>query len=292
MRALNDPDQGEVGVVHVFGEAAFPFAMECARIADAPLVVGINSEKEARSLAARADMVQDRARLLVLAADPIFLPALIAPLGGAECRAAAIGVLAPPAPRSILEGPLRPTLILSGSAQHAQPWSGALSALQQVVAAGADILAFADARQVALSGAWRAIESLGLSDRVSLIADAEAGGEAILAADILLRTEPTGSHTSFLLDAMASGMVVVTVPEPALPFLAGGETAILVHDTSASGWKRALDSILGAPESARAVALRAHQYVRREHRASAEVSAVLDAYEWLRTGRSGASDEA
>jgi hypothetical protein len=147
---------------------------------------------------------------------------------------------------------------------------------------------------------WAAARQFNLLDRLSLVPDMEARRDPVLDMDVLLLPEAAGRQRTLVLDAMAQGVVVVAAKDEWVECLMGeavedaGPTAAIVPDPSEHAWLDTLAALLppagpGAEPSAgsrlfpRAEQLRsrAHQFVRSSRSASAQVAAVLTAYNTL-----------
>lgn len=157
----------------------------------------------------------------------------------------------------------------------------ALRALSDLKQRFPQMLIFLDAAYVRRRHAvWRDARAMGLLDRLSIVEDMEGRRELILNTDILLHPEATGEHRTALLDAMAAGMAVVAQEDPFVEALQDGRTCVSLAGTTASSWKSAIQRLLDAPDSARALGASAQDYIRRERLASGQVRAALAAYEW------------
>lgn len=129
--------------------------------------------------------------------------------------------------------------------------------------------------------AWKAAEEFGLLDRLTLIPDMEARRELVLRADVLIQPEPSLGARSIILDAMAAGMTIVSRRDEDLEELIDGETASLVRTPTASAWESAISAVLRDRELAARLSENARAHTRANRSASGQVSAAIDAYNWL-----------
>ena len=112
----------------------------------------------------------------------------------------------------------------------------------------------------------------------------EGHRELALRADLLVTPESLGEYRSLTIDAMVSGLAVVSAADPVLGFLQDGRTARLIAQADPSAWAEAIASLLDDPARARALGASAREFVRIEHRVSVHVAKVIDAYEWMTAG--------
>lgn len=145
------------------------------------------------------------------------------------------------------------------------------------------VMLFVDAEVARQRPVWRWADEAGLGGRLSVIADLEGRREMVLQADVLMSPDCEGRQRSFLLDAMAAGMLIVARPDPLTSALIDGQTCRLVAGNTPESWAEAVGSLLGADHAATARQLgeAARAYVRGERLASRHVASVLAAYSKL-----------
>lgn len=277
-----------VDVVHVFGGGGWGLGRRLAQQTGAGLVL----EVWRMGLVARATAFREvhagrddgaPTGPLFLAPDPAIERALLAEGPGFSVRLAPWGVHTPPETREIMAEGRLPSIMVVGTGRDAGAYSAVIRGLALAEQKGNDFVVFMDARAAARSRIWSLAHALGLLDRLSLIEELEGRRDLVLLGDILIHPEHGGEQRSIVLDAMAAGMAVVAAADPAVSILADGRTARLVKvpDESGEGWSRALSGLLADRAGARSVARMAHDLVSRERKASAQVTAVLDAYAWM-----------
>lgn len=80
------------------------------------------------------------------------------------------------------------------------------------------------------------IARLGLTDRVSQVPNIDADRLPALQADALIVPEAVGEHRSIMLDAMASGVLVLAHEDPLVGMLRDGQTSLCVRHDSTNAW--------------------------------------------------------
>jgi glycosyltransferase involved in cell wall biosynthesis len=109
---------------------------------------------------------------------------------------------------------------------------------------------------------------------------------------VLLYPEAAGEQRSVLLDAMASGVVVVAATDASVPLLQDNTTARLVEPKAALAWQVALRDILSDAEGSRRLAASARAHVEQHRKASAYIRRVLGAYDQMMADRVGPQTQA
>lgn len=171
--------------------------------------------------------------------------------------------------------------ILSTGRDHAG-LVAALEGIAPIAADHEDALFFLDAAALkSHARIWRALERLGLIERVSLIADLEGRRDLILKADCLVQPEQRLGRRSITYEAMAAGMALVTRAAEAPPGLTDARTAFLVESPDADSWEGAIRRPLENRALARAVGEEARSFIRASRTVSGQVSASLEAYRWM-----------
>jgi hypothetical protein len=164
----------------------------------------------------------------------------------------------------------------------------ALRGLASICRRDERVMAFVNTERAQGHVVWKLVRRLNLSDRVSLIPDAEARREAILNLDGLIIAEPGGRLRSMALDAMACGMPVIAAVDPALGIFTAGVTARLVARPDAAEWESAINSIVSGSEEIEHLRRAAADWVVANRAASAHVSSVLRVYEAILRAKSEA----
>jgi glycosyltransferase involved in cell wall biosynthesis len=136
---------------------------------------------------------------------------------------------------------------------------------------------------------WKMARRLGLSDRLSLIPDAEARREAILNLDGLVIAEPGGVLRSMALDAMACGMPVIAAADPALGTYVAGVTAKLISRPDPRAWEEAVAGLASGSQEFVHLRTSASSWVASNRSASTHVAGVLRMYDGVIAARQQAS---
>lgn len=278
-RELEDftqPMGEKIDVVHVFGGGAWGLGAALAKELDAALVL----EVWRTGLVGRArEMELSHGRTLFLAPDPHIERALGGGVDTRPVRLAPWGALAEPGLRPILVEGQAPTAMIVGSGRDVPAFTAALTGLAEVARVRPDLLIFCDAVAARRAGLWALGRRLGLLSQLSLIDELESRRDLLLQGDLLIQPDANGEARSVLLEAMATGSLVIAAADPRVSVLIDARTARLVPSGDAAAWARTLREVLSDPVRARALAGSAQEYVRTHRRASDHVRAVLAAYE-------------
>ncbi|MEX2217985.1 MAG: glycosyltransferase [Phycisphaerales bacterium] len=275
----------KVDLVHVFGEHAWSIGADAAALLGAGLILEVWSG----SLALRprgAGAAHDSGALLCLTPDPAIARILQEQDRAAPVRVAPWGVHTPAAPHDILKEGRSPFAVLIASGRDPAGMGAALEGLARAMTEVPDLMVFADSAAVERARLWPQVKKLGITDRFTLAADLEARRELALRADLLILPEALGDHRTVALDAMAAGMIVVAAADPLVGTLIDGRTARLVTAPRPGPWADALRWVFTDRAAARSLGLSAREHIRECCRASSQVSAVVDAYEWMLQGES------
>src|ERR1043165_9941060 len=286
VKALGEPDDEPraVDLVHIFGRSAWGLGAEVARQVGAGLVLEIWSG----SLIAAAGNAAGHGAppMLALAPDPAIVTRLQAGASAAQIRLVPWGVHTPGTPLDILQQSHAVSIVIISGGRDAPAMAAALEGLSRVMAEYPEVMTFAESEPAQKARAWPLVKKLGITDRFTLAPDLEARRELALRADILVLPESAGDHRSLTLDAMAAGMLVIAAADPLVGVLKDGQTARLIEGRQPDRWADALSWALRERDAARALGLSGREHIRRHARASAQISAVVDAYEWMLAGQS------
>jgi glycosyltransferase involved in cell wall biosynthesis len=171
--------------------------------------------------------------------------------------------------------------MLVGSGKDEKAFRAAVEGIAAVARDQPDLLLFCDALAARRCDIWSLARNLGILHSLSLIEELESRRDLLLYGDILVQPEAHGEQRSILLEAMASGMVVVAGADPMVSVLQDGRTARLVATPTASEWAGVLRDTVLNPDKARTLAGWAREYIKTNRRASDHVRAVMAAYDWL-----------
>jgi hypothetical protein len=282
LERLVEGEQRPADLVHVFGQPAWPFAAEVARLTGAALAIEIADPRAAagamrlRTLDPAVLFVPDQALERLIRGED----------AGAAVRLTPWGVHTPPAARDLLPDGRGVSVMIDGSGRDRAAMASLFEGLAEVAPDQPDLMVFAEAEAIRTAGLWPMVKRLGLSERFTLTPDMEARRELALRADALILPEARGEHRTLTLDAMAAGMVVLAAADPLVSVLIDTRTARLVDHPTPERWAAAVRWLFESREQARALAASARDYVRTNCRASSHVAAVMDAYEWMTAGES------
>jgi len=300
-RVLNDlrsrrfiTDTEPLSVVHAWGEGCWPEAVAIGRQAQAPVVFEFWSAQLAskvRGVERRTNRGRGAAQAMWLCPCESLSQLVRRSGASAAVRVAPWGVHVSAEEPSVAPQPQRPmsVVIISTGADPAAACE-ALEGLAQAEGEAGAAMVFLDEAAVQRDPrAWRMARSLGMLDRLSVIADTEGRRHLILRTDMLIHPEARGEYRSIMLDAMAAGAAVVARRDPHVDALIDGRTAKLVNEGGVEAWVDALSPLLGDRESTQRVGQMARDHVRQRHRVSAQIAAVMEAYQWLTREVAGAS---
>ncbi|MBX3408877.1 MAG: hypothetical protein KF859_03215 [Phycisphaeraceae bacterium] len=286
-----------IGVVHVYGGAAWSLGCDLAGALGASLVLEVwRPALRERALAVHAQLKEPP---LLLAPDPAIAKALdrleiTSDIRGERARGDGLppvrcvpwGVVSPPDPPVVSFENHQISAVMVGHGADPANWAAALRGLAMLAYEGREVLIFADARAASRVGLWREARRLDLLSRLSMIEELESRRDLTLRGDMLFLPEARGEQRSITLDAMSTGMLVVAANDPANSLLQEGRTATLVNGTDPGAWLAACRRFIEEPAFAAAQGRSAHQFVRQERRASDHVRGVIQAYEWLGSNQS------
>jgi glycosyltransferase involved in cell wall biosynthesis len=280
---LESDGSSEVNIIHAFGEGAWPVGRGLASMLKSLLVLEV-WRPETVALAVTHRLIGSKDVAYFTPEQALERALHDAGVNG-PVRTVPWGVHAKPSPMPILSPGRSKGIVLLASGRD----RGAIERALEGIARSADMLGefmvFSSSAAIDVSGLWSRIGRLGLRDRVTLIEDLEARRDPALEGDIAIFPETYGEQRSFMLDAMARGMLVIAGEDEGLGVLREGRTARLVsRATGVDGWAEALRWAINRPDDARALGASAWEFVRSQRKASAHVAGVLNAYEWLVSG--------
>jgi glycosyltransferase involved in cell wall biosynthesis len=193
----------------------------------------------------------------------------------------------------VLAGDVRPVLvperalsmIIVGSGRAADHYAALLTGIAPLLANHPDAQIFCDAHAARRANLWPVARRLKLLGNLSLIEDLESRRDLLLAGDLLMYPEAAGEQRSVLLDAMASGVLVIAAKDASVPILIDSTTARLVEPKLAQEWQAALRGLLGDPDGSRQLAASARAHIEQHRKASDYIRCVLSAYDQMMADR-------
>ncbi len=275
---------GEVDVVHAWGGKCWVAARELAIATGAALIPEVWSgraiDRATRFEAESARVSKGTIRGAWSVPGPAVLKAMRRHHPTWPLHACTWGVLPPEHhhhPSRDDGRPIAIAIVATGVSRRAV--TVMLEGLAQAIGERTDVLIFLDEAPVARHPAvWRLIQSLKLTDRLSVVADLESRRAPTLDLDILAVPEALGEHRTIVLDAMAARCAVVAQTDPLCDYLVEGETAKLIADPTAKRWQDIFESLIADRASREALGQSASRYVARERLAHAQVEQLLSAY--------------
>jgi len=276
-RIADAPGGTPVGMVHVFGGSAWELGLELARAAGVPVALELwrpGLTERARHLHTGPNPPP----VLFIAPDPSIERLMLEQVPDARVRLAPWGVHVKAVPRTLLPQDRAVSIMMTGPGRDPRAYAAAFCGVVEAVR-GNDAVIFVDAEAGARAGIWREADRLDVLDRVSFIDGMEARRDLVLEGDLLIQPEPLGEQRSLLLDAMGAGMAVLAADDPLVSWLIDGTTAVLVGEARASAWREAVGALLTDRARARTLGATAREHVAANHRASAQIARILDAYD-------------
>lgn len=272
-------EERAVDVVHVFGGAAWSLGIEVARQTGA----GLALEVWRAGLVSRARNLRVTGQLppVFFSPDAAIERLLRAEDPGIAVRSTPWGVHTPDQPRPILRPGRAPTAMVVGGGRDLHAFGAALRGLAVAARSYPDLMIFMDPLPARATTIARLARDLGLRRHLSMIEGLENRRDLLLQGDLLIQPESGGEQRSIVLDAMASGLVIVAAQDPLISSLIDGVTAYLVRKPDPAAWGSAICGILERPEQARTLVASARQWVRQHRKASDHVRAVLESYHWM-----------
>jgi hypothetical protein len=271
--------EGMVDVVHAFGGACWAMAATLAELFGAALAYEIWRG----GLVDRASGLRHPDGLIVscFAPDRPIERALASGLAGMTSRLTPWGALAPPKPTQILRAGQVPSVVFLSSGRDAEQCRAAFEGVIQVVRESSELMVFVASESVKRAGLWKMADRAGVLDRLTLIDRLEERRDLVLRSDVVVYADSNHEHRTILLDAMASGLVVLAAPDPLVSVIVPGVTADIPSAMTAAGWHDLLEATLRDRDASISLGLSAREHVRQTRRASAHIAALVDAYTWL-----------
>jgi glycosyltransferase involved in cell wall biosynthesis len=180
-------------------------------------------------------------------------------------------------------------LMLANLAPH-KGQATAIRAVAELKQRGIDVQCYLAGTERAPAGSYRAtllalIDELGVSDRVSLLGFRDDGPELMRAADFFLLPSTREGLPLSVLEAQASGAVVLASPTAGTPeVVADGETGFLIAANDAAGYANRLAQLIGCSDTRSRIAEQALARCRSEHSAEAYCQRMWEIYAELLEG--------
>jgi glycosyltransferase involved in cell wall biosynthesis len=121
---------------------------------------------------------------------------------------------------------------------------------------------------------WRQLRRYDLTDLTTSVEEPVRMQRLLAATDLVLRPVPEHRVRPIILEAMAMGTPVVTVPEPWLDYLGPEQGATLLEQITPRHWEEALRPLMLDPDLRTAHGRLARQAMIEGHRSSARAVAI------------------
>ncbi len=279
-----DDDGRSIDIIHAFGHASWPLALALSELIGGDLVLEVTSRSALAQVQATerraAPASDDSPSGVWLAPDDAMRSAVERLARRWPVRTAWWGVHVPPIePISRTQPtPIESVCILSSGEEPASVIN-LLTALAGTPAIPSAPIILLDARAVEKHPeVWRHASALGLLPRLSVVSEIESRRQLVLRVDALIQADCRGEHASLVLEAMASGIPLVTRADRLVSIATDPSIAVLVEEPSEQGWARAITSLLASPSDARSLGLAARRYIQTHRLAHVQVRAALEAY--------------
>ncbi|MEM9372879.1 MAG: hypothetical protein AAGA55_04475 [Planctomycetota bacterium] len=271
--------EGIVDVVHVFGGGAWAMGVTLAELLGAALAYEIWRG----GLVDRVGALRHPSGLIAsyFAPDRPIEQALGSADAGVTSRLTPWGAIAPPQATSVLRAGCVPSVVFLSSGRDAEQCRSAFAGVIEVARESDDLLVFVAADAVRRAGLWKAADRAGVLDRITLIDRLEDRRDLVLRSDIIVYPDARHEQRTILLDAMASGLVVLAAPDPLVSAIVPGITARTPDTLTAGGWHDVLGDALRERDASIALGLSAREHIRQSRRASTHIASLVDAYAWL-----------
>jgi hypothetical protein len=275
-------------IVHAWGDRCWVLARELASMTDAELVIEVWSKRSLdriRAFERSAAQLATMGRAAAWSAADQVLADRARKLASWPVHANPWGVHVPVTPRKPTEAN-EPTPIVVLPEGHDQNATVAL--LRGLAQAMKDqpgerpLILLGEAAVRGTRTVWKAVESLGLADITTVLADGENRREPVLLAEILALPEACGEHRSIALEAMAAGQVVMPLRDPLVEYYRHDRTCFTVDAATPHCWELAFRELLHDPAKRRRIGLGARTWIEKHRRVHPHVTSLLTMYETLR----------
>lgn len=286
-RALNELaatfESNPPTIVHATAHGSYALAAELAAAFDADQVLQVTSMQDGDAL---GEVDLTRVARFVVWSEPLadllgkqvgIEPARIAVIKpGVRTRSAVAGF--GDAVRTI-------TLLSTTPFDRRHGLDRLIEAIDALGKRGRKLMVFLVGRGPFESTLRRMVLDRGLLPRVTFGRGLDDPGEAMQGADVFVETSPVAEFREDVLQAMATGLVVVSASNAAVDHVRDGETAFVVPGTSAQLLMETMERVLGNQAAAHRLAESAQQYVRDHHTVSGMAEQLAATYRSLIVAR-------
>ncbi len=270
-------------IVHAMSHGSYGLASALAGVFDADLVLQVSSLSDCDAL---GDLDLARVERFVAMSDPLST-ALYKQLGIDPAR---IEVIKPGVRTKKLtagfEDPQRVvTLLCTTSFERDTGVDRLIEAADALGESGHRLMVFLVGRGRFESRLRCMVRDRGLLARVTFGQTMDDPIEAMHGADVFVETSGVAEFREDALQAMASGLVVVSVSNPAVDHIRDGETAYVCAKPTAQGLVETLERVLQDHAAAHRLAESAQNYIREHHTVSAMAESLAATYRNLAVAR-------
>ena len=278
------------GTGSIGGAGAWAMGLELARELRAGLVVEVWSS----ALIGQSAAMLSKARAMgvptqILCPEESLAASARARIPWAEVVTAPWGVRVPQEERRILADLTTPAVALIADGVEIRTLQAVMEGASRVgsgiatdsaSASPQGLMLFVGAEDRAAPIVWKLARKLRMLDRTTLVPEMEGHRDPVLAMDLLVVPGGSGVQRTFVLDAMAAGLAVLSGGDTMIPYLNDDRIVARVNrPADASCWAEALTELISHPDRARAIGLASKAWVRAERSASGYVAVVLKTYD-------------
>lgn len=268
-----------VDIVHAFGGACWTMAATLAEL----LGAAIAYEVWRGGLIDRASTLRHPPGVVAaaFAPDRPIERALASTDSAMSSRLTPWGAIAPPQPTPLFQEGHSPSAVFLSSGRDTEHCREAFRGAIQVIRDSTDLVLFAASECVQRAGLWKIAERERVLDRLTLIDRLEDRRDLVLRSDVVIYPDARHEQRTILLDAMASGLVIIAAADPLVSAIIPEVTVKTPERLDASGWRDAIGSVLRDRAASVALGLSAREHIRQSRRASSHIASLVDAYTWL-----------
>lgn len=243
----------------VFGKSASPIGTTIARQLGIPLYQEVTNMRQAKRI--RRSSITSR----WLAATPSIERAVTERVGADRSSLMPLGVATVPEQSHEAE-PLTKCVVVLNASDEVKDTSAVLHALQPVP----DTHVFLECNGNRDQHIWSAIKETNMHDRVTCLKDVASLRKLVIQADLIILPSSRMPVRTVLLEAMESGVPVISTFIPGFDMLVDGETAILVHRT----WAQPLQSLIEDKDLRLRLGIGAQKLISRNYGSAVQIAAL------------------
>ena len=281
-RLRDQIDRQPIDLIWSLGRGTWSVALTLSQRIERPIVVEVDGYAEANALRRQRRM---RAGLAGVITPSEPLRALVSRrFPGSEVASILPGIAIGALDRKLRrdpqeDGPLGLSILGTGRSRTSD--RALLEALARLREQGRAFRCVLELVGPASSSTWSLIQKLQLTDLCTVITEPSRVARLLAAGDVLIRAAIENRIRPIVLEAMAEGTPVVTMPERWLDHLDEADGATIVGKPTTSLWVHALDRLLGDEAHRRIQGERARHSVATHNRSSDRASAMLALFEQI-----------